>query len=175
MKNKASQSGWPWLLAGTFTAICMAVVLYVVNRGLFNERFTKANRNYDSTLKTSEKNANKPRFEFYNLLPKMDLSLPTTKQQKIPNQNQTKKKYKTNAVFALQAGSFQKSTDADSLKANLTLKGFDVFIKTAEIKQKRWHRVLIGPFKNSKQLNQARLTLQNNKINVIPIELNGNH
>lgn len=65
----------------------------------------------------------------------------------------------------IQAGSFPSLDDAEKLKAKLSLLGMDVSVLTADIPGKgTYHRVRIGPFKDSNELNAALATLKQNGV-----------
>ena len=65
----------------------------------------------------------------------------------------------------LQAGSFQNEHDADNLKAKLALLGIEARIQTQEIPGRGlWHRVRIGPFSQTAQLEKVRAQLKGNGI-----------
>jgi cell division protein FtsN len=65
----------------------------------------------------------------------------------------------------LQAGAFQKSSDADNLKARLALAGLEAQIQTATLSDNSvWHRVRLGPYSTSAELDRARAVLRENKI-----------
>ena len=82
------------------------------------------NKNKNNNTKKITSNNN---YEFYNLLPKMGSS--TTKNQ-----------------YFIQAGTFHNITEADELKAKLTLQGFETKIETSSIHNNNWYKVLLGPF-----------------------------
>ena len=68
-------------------------------------------------------------------------------------------------VYYLQAGAFQKSSDADNLKARLALAGLEAQIQTATLPDNSvWHRVRLGPYTRAPELDQARAVLRENKI-----------
>lgn len=63
------------------------------------------------------------------------------------------------ALF-LQAGAFQKTQDADNLKARLALMGFDASVQPFTVADKgTLQRVRIGPFKSPEEMNRARTIL----------------
>jgi len=65
----------------------------------------------------------------------------------------------------LQAGAFQKTADAESLKARLAMLGFEAGIQAAEVPDKgTMHRVRVGPFANAETMNRARDQLSQNGI-----------
>jgi cell division protein FtsN len=96
----------------------------------------------------------KPRFDFYEILP--GKQEPTARRDtKGPERE----------VMYLQAGAFQKSSDADNLKARLALAGLEAQIQTATLSDSSvWHRVRLGPYATTAELDRARAVLRENKI-----------
>ena len=65
----------------------------------------------------------------------------------------------------MQAGAFQKPSDADNLKARLALAGLEAKIQTATLSDNSvWHRVRLGPYATTAELDRARAVLRENKI-----------
>jgi cell division protein FtsN len=95
------------------------------------------------------------RFDFYRILPgdegqSLKRPLPATA---------------TKEVFYLQAGAFQRASDADNLKARLALAGLEAQIQTATLDDKSvWHRVRLGPYSDAQAMSHARDVLRENKI-----------
>jgi len=76
-------------------------------------------------------------------------------------------------VYYLQAGAFQKSSDADNLKARLALAGMEAQIQTATLPDSSiWHRVRLGPYGNAQELDKAQNMLKLNKIDGAVIKVN---
>jgi cell division protein FtsN len=66
----------------------------------------------------------------------------------------------SNEIFFLQVGSFQKAADADNLKAKLALTGLEASVQEVSIPEKgTMHRVRVGPFRDSEEMNRARTLL----------------
>lgn len=61
--------------------------------------------------------------------------------------------------FFLQAGSFRRREDADSLRAQIILLGQNVKVETGKVREENWHRVLVGPFATREQLAGAQKSL----------------
>ena len=61
--------------------------------------------------------------------------------------------------FFLQAGSFRRRDDADSLRAQIILLGQNVRVENGKVREETWHRVLVGPFASREQLAGAQKTL----------------
>lgn len=96
------------------------------------------------------------RFDFYEMLPKSGEGTPERKPTNAAGQHQD--------IYYLQAGAFQKSSDADNLKARLALAGLEAQIVTATVSGSVWHRVRLGPFDSESAMNEARGVLQENHI-----------
>lgn len=60
-------------------------------------------------------------------------------------------------IYFLQVGSFQKAADADNLKAKLALTGLYASVQEVSIPEKgTMHRVRVGPFRDTEEMNRAR-------------------
>ncbi len=80
-----------------------------------------------------------------------------------------------NEQYFLQVASFKSEADADNLKAQLALQGFEAVVQTAAIpEQGTWHRVRVGPLKNIDTINKVRADLINNDFsaNLIKVQTN---
>ncbi|HTZ00615.1 MAG TPA: SPOR domain-containing protein, partial [Rhodocyclaceae bacterium] len=75
----------------------------------------------------------------------------------------------------LQAGAFQKPTDADNLKAKLALLGVDTGVQEISIPDKgTMYRVRVGPFTNLEEMNRARGLLSQNGIQATVVKVKDN-
>ena len=111
-------------------------------------------------LKPQEaRQADAKRFDFYKILPGTEEAVTDKDLQRNPPQGAARD------VYYLQAGAFQKASDADNLKARLALAGLEAQIQTATLPDKSvWHRVRLGPFASADAMTQARGVLRDNKI-----------
>ena len=116
----------------------------------------------------SVKPENKPRFDFYKILPGSEE--PATDQQF--KEAQQKTPAQTKEAFFLQAGAFQNAPDADNLKARLALMGMEATVQTTTVPDKGvWHRVRVGPYTTVDDLNRARDTLKQSGIDTTLIKV----
>lgn len=110
--------------------------------------------------KPGDKPAEKPRFEFYKILPGSQEPVP----QAEPKPAVAAPKPAGDALF-LQAGSFQNPADADNLKARLALMGVEASVQQVTLPEKGiMHRVRIGPYANPDEMAKARTLLAQNGI-----------
>ena len=113
----------------------------------------------------------KPRFDFYNLLPEMEVIVQDEEIKGAPSKEGVKR-VEQPGTYLLQAGSFRSHTQADQLRAKLALMGLETSNKSVRVNSKQaWHRVRVGPFLNLSDLNQARSMLKKNGIDAILIRL----
>ncbi len=65
----------------------------------------------------------------------------------------------------LQVGAFQKTADAENLKARIAMLGFEANILEVDVPDKGvMHRVRTGPYANAEEMNRARTQLSQNGI-----------
>jgi len=101
------------------------------------------------------------RFDFYTLLPEREVIVPT-------EQDSVKSEPQEAVIYILQAGSFRKLVDADRLRAQLILMGYETKVEAVSSKGgDLWHRVQIGPFQSRSALAQARSRLINKGIDTL--------
>ena len=134
--------------------------------------------------------AAKPRFEFYTMLPEMEVVVPEeelvqptpTKIDAPPRKSATatgqvtptaaKIQTANTGSYVLQVGSFRAAADAERLKANLALLGVAANVQTVQVNgADTWHRVRAGPYPALKALNDARSRLKSNKIDAIVLKV----
>nr|WP_274519893.1 MULTISPECIES: SPOR domain-containing protein [unclassified Halorhodospira] len=76
--------------------------------------------------------------------------------------------------YLLQAGSFRRHDDAESMRATLALVGLPAQIHTVELDEgEEWHRVRVGPFDDSDRLEEARTRMEDNDIQPLMLRQDG--
>jgi cell division protein FtsN len=120
--------------------------------------------------KPGDKVSEKPRFEFYKILPGEQQATPQGAAPAAPAAPAAAEKPAPAAaapaeLLYLQAGAFQKAADADNLKAKLAMLGFEAGVQEQAIPDKgTMHRVRVGPFASPDEMNRARTQLSQNGI-----------
>jgi cell division protein FtsN len=72
----------------------------------------------------------------------------------------------------LQAGAFQKVADAENLKARLAMLGFEASILAVDVPEKGvMHRVRVGPYAGTEEMNRARGQLSQNGIQAAVVRI----
>ncbi|MEM7208957.1 MAG: SPOR domain-containing protein [Pseudomonadota bacterium] len=131
------------------------------------------------------KNESMPRFEFYSILPELEVVIPDeftdTLKDVLPDieQTATESAQENDAAEAppasgetyfIQAGSFNKKEDAERMKVKLLLLGLDVDTKAVTVEGKQYHRVRIGPLVDYGAFETARDRLKENNIQYIVLK-----
>ncbi len=174
-KHPNSIPGWAWLLAGLAIGLFVALLVYIndftasSNKSAVKKAFTDiVNTTTDNVKQLKKKSASitkehgtknsKPRFDFYTILPELEVTVPDEELQQ--KSSGTAKKQPI-AALMLQAGSFRKFDAADKLKATLALQGISARIQTiTKTNGDKWHRVQVGPIHDLNVLNQTRHRLR---------------
>ena len=73
--------------------------------------------------------------------------------------------------YRVQVGSFRERREADRLRAELALGGFESSIQTADTANGTWHRVMLGPFRGRAAAEAAKarvLSAQGIEARIVP-------
>lgn len=113
----------------------------------------------------SAKTEDKPRFDFYRILPGKEE--PVTERQMREAATQAAKPGAPKESYFLQVGSFPNPADADNLKAKLALMGMEATVAPANVAGKGvWYRVRLGPYTRVDEINRIRQKLTQNGVDV---------
>jgi cell division protein FtsN len=183
-REKPASKGSPFLtglLIGLLLGIAIAVAFTLMIKGTnspFVSKDTQAPsveapnnpEAKDTSKEKTEDTAEKPRFDFYNILPGNDNK---AAEQEIKQNASRDEQAKPSQSYYLQVGSFQTEEEADNMKAKLALLGMETIVQTATIPDKGvWHRVRVGPFDNVDQINKAKAELVQNGFSTDLIKMN---
>lgn len=96
----------------------------------------------------------KPRFDFYKILPGGDSSAPAP----VPTPAPTQQADTSERVY-LQLGAFQDPAEADNLKARLAFMGFEASVQRVDTDKGVLQRVRIGPYASAQDADGVRAKL----------------
>ena len=153
-------------LAGVLTGVALSGGIFLAARlGVFPYLGFGEITGPVSAPLTAEKRA-EPRFEFYTLLPAMEVEVET--EPFVPRAPKTDKSEEerpaSDVRYVVQAGSFRRYADADTQKARLALLGLESVIHSVSINGgETWHRVRLGPLAGD-ALAAARAELAENRV-----------
>ncbi len=159
MARNQSKSIWVWALLLIILASFVAFVLFLDRQIVSNSSNTPAPRQDSSS-------ENKPTIDFYSVLPKREVEINISDEERAGIENPTINKEVVGKSI-LQVGSFQSASDADGLKAQLAFLGLQASIKSAVVNDETWHRVQLGPFASETNLSRAKNLLIENRIKYI--------
>ena len=118
-------------------------------------------------------NGDKPRFDFYKILPGNAEAIPDPKpadqKQADAAKDKNEKESTLKEPIYLQTGSFQSAGDADNQKARLALMGAEASVQQVMLQDKVWYRVRLGPFNKMDEVSSMRsdLAKQGIEANVV--------
>lgn len=118
-------------------------------------------------MKSTNEKANKSQYDFFTVLPEMEVVVP---EQELANKKaeadakakaESPDKPVTNDSdsYILQVGSFRAAADAEQMKARLALQGFTALTQTVTVNDETWHRVRIGPVAGARKADEMRRQL----------------
>ena len=178
MKDKAPRKsgggaipGYIWFIGG-FALGVIVTVLYRVGTPVPGYAPAKDGADAPSTA-AAPSTANE--FTFHDILGNLEVAVPgklkpEPKADPSAGAAGTTDPAKPAPVYALQVGAFRAEADADRMRAELALLGFEARIQKATIDDKdTWYRVRLGPFKDAAEFERVRARLEENKIKSVPV------
>ncbi len=167
-------SCWAWLVVGLLIGLFGAFLVYIrehprvaLMTGLASAPATSPAQ----TLKAQQDSPQghrppKPRFEFYTVLPEMEVRVPD---EQLPRrETRRQKNVEDSASYVLQVASFKSHQEADRLKARLALLGMEAKIQTVSVNGKQtWHRVRLGPVSREAEVEDLNRRLKEMNLKAI--------
>lgn len=152
--------GWIWMLTG------LVIGLSVTFLPKLNEQKQMSVPASPDKPDTSLEQSTKRKFDFYTLLPELEVVVDENSSAKINNNlNQDA------GVFVLQVGSFKSEKEADTLKARLALMGVETNIEIVTVNSIKWHRVRVGPSADKNRLQATQSRLRNEKMDSVLLKV----
>jgi cell division protein FtsN len=185
-KQQRQVPGWVWFLSGLLVGLFFSGLAWLKLLPADGQlalpppqaQNQKQGVTKQQPARKKEPAAPKPRFDFYTILPEMEVVVPEPEPEKAPPPVK-RGKLKREPVAAasgrymLQMGSFRKYADADRLKASLALVGIQAEIQKVRVSGSgTFHRVRSGPY-TQKKVNQLRSRLKQHRIDSLVIKLKG--
>lgn len=165
-RKKPQAPVWLWLVAGVLLGLAIATAAIIggyvpqpnetAGPGTPTPGFGKPESS-DAIVEDSP-GTTKRRFDFFTVLPEMEVVVPETEIRKYAQSDST------SGPYILQVGSFRNSADAERLKAQLALLGMLAKIQQVTVNGATWHRVRLGPYDSAREVNRLQINLRNNSI-----------
>ena len=187
-KQKQQRPGWVWFIAGLMVGVFISGLVWLKmfpSGQLFTKQaaISKPESKPVVTEKREEEQPDtpKPRFDFYTILPEMEVVVPdpieeadntatVTAAETAEPAAKPSESLDSASGYMLQMGSFRNYADADRLKASLALVGIQAEIQKVSIKGGDiYYRVRSGPYDKA-QVNSLRAKLKEKKISSLIIK-----
>ncbi len=187
-RKRKPSPGWVWMLAGLTVGLFVALLVFLHQRYPAPEvrlahpapqahpRRPQGAVGEPAARRPSKDvgagAATKPKFDFYTILPEMEVMVP---EQDIAGKvKHGVAQVKTPGAYVLQVGSFRRYDQADRLKAQLALLGLEANIQGVTVNgNETWHRVRLGPFHSLHKLNETRGVLKQHHVEALLLKLKG--
>jgi cell division protein FtsN len=171
--------GWAWLFGGIAVGVVTVSGYHQWQRSHHRTR-PAAEAAVPAPAKKAEEPA-APRYEFYRLLPKMEVVVPESELQRTapapktaPAPGPRSGASTAEAHYLLQAGSYTSYAQADQVKARLALLGIEASIQAVSAgADARRFRVRVGPFRDLGRVNDVRSRLKQHAIDAIVLKVSG--
>jgi len=106
----------------------------------------------------------KSRYDFFTVLPEMEVVVPEQELNEKSQPQETPATQSDSGTYLLQVSSVRDKSDAEQLKAQLALLGFQAHIQTVTVNDVTWHRVRVGPVSGARQADETRNKLADNNF-----------
>jgi len=184
-RKQPALSPWVGVISGLLIGLFVAFLVYIkMQAAPVQQVFVKetiplpqqapAEKAPDAQKDSKEAVAapSKPRFDFYTLLPEMEVLVP--EQEITGKPEQGVRQVEQPGTYFLQVGSFRNSEQAERFKAELALLGLETGIQKVTIDNKTtWHRVRVGPFSVLDDLNSTRRLLKQRGVESTLVKVTG--
>jgi cell division protein FtsN len=158
------------IIASAIAVYMLKSPLPFVNKSKAGDRATSAEQapkqraEAKSGASTSDQRADKPKLEFYNILPGQESGAGKSSAERTEAAEQVvtvaKLPDSSRDSYIIQAGSFQNPSEADNVKARLAFIGLQASIEPVALPDKgTWYRVRLGPYRNPHEINSIRQQL----------------
>ncbi len=124
-------------------------------------------RERESSESHQEAQAQRPKFEFYTVLPEQNLSKPAPKVSDTQAGITSSSTKAATDYFIVQAGSFRNEADADRRRAELILMGLDPKIDQVTNQAGRWYRVFVGPLSERSEAERVKALTASQNIETL--------
>lgn len=169
-----STPGWLWLIVGFILGFGAAMgVTWLQQSDTELPRVDLEPKNGEGDGESSDEDG-KSRFNFYRMLESFEVIVPE-EEVRVRDSDSGRAGPTEEGAYVLQVGSFRNEADADRLRANLGMSGFESHIQRVSIDDgTTYYRVRIGPIEDPEQLERTRGRLEDQGIEPLLIRLREN-
>ena len=202
-REKTAWPAWVWLGIGVLLGLAISATVLIKDWAPMLRKKNLPQPNAEATApKESEQAvadeaskkpaAPKKSFDFYTVLPEMEVVIPDAELSAKARAEQQKQQAAiaaaqnnpnatatapvatppadANARYVLLAGSYGDAKTADEAKAKLAMLGIIAKVQTVSVNGKTWNRVMVGPYANASDTEAAQKTLADAGVKAIPMK-----
>ncbi|OBS09455.1 SPOR domain-containing protein [Acidihalobacter prosperus] len=194
--GKSGTPGWAWLAVGLAIGLFAGFLFYLSKRpapphqsvfalppapAKHADRPVAKPKDQPGASTTSAPAPAKPKFDFYTLLPKLQVDVPKPPpslgrdRAAKPETSPAAPPEKVSAPgrYLLQVASFGTEGQANVLKAKLAFQGIVAAVSPAKVKDYTWYRVQVGPYSNLAELNAMIAKLEKQHLKPLVVKMGG--
>jgi len=166
-----SHSGWVWLIVGFMLGFATAMgVTWLQQSENELPRIELEPVDREAPEEGAEEDE-RGRFNFYRMLESFEVVVPE-EEVRVRETDRESRQPSEEGRYILQVGSFRNEADADRMRANLGLAGFESRIQRVSIDDgQTYYRVRVGPIENPEELARTRDRLEDQGIEPLLIRL----
>jgi cell division protein FtsN len=182
-KPERQVPAWVWVFTGV---IFGGFVMFLYHLAMLRINAEQIASTDSPPAGKTEETQSGPRFDFYAVLPKMEVIVPKNEDEMQPSRrapttaspepstptqpNATPSPAISQDQYLLQAGSFRRNADADRRRGELILHGLSARVQPVSMGNgDTWYRVMVGPFDNANAAHRAQDRLANAGIETLAI------
>ena len=162
---------WLWMTTGLMAGLFAAMLMYLHRHSAppaltVQQPPAEAPAPRAGTAPAAAESS-EPRYDFYTLLPKREVEISS---EDLEPAREREAKRLADGPWLLQAGSFRQYSQADALRAQLAMSGFESSIDLTEGDNGVWHRVRLGPYTSKREVDRIRSKLARAQVRAIIIK-----
>jgi cell division protein FtsN len=164
-RRGAGGHGLVWFASGLVCGLALATVVIltgVLPGGPQNEQPAQPSGRDEPPIAESEAPARSRSYEFFTVLPEIEVVVPEQEIEQRARGDEPSVEDGVTGPYLLQVGSFRSASDAEGVRAQVTLLGLDARIQNVTVDDSSWHRVRVGPFESARAADAARRRLLEN-------------
>ncbi|MEA5446202.1 SPOR domain-containing protein [Gammaproteobacteria bacterium AB-CW1] len=166
--------GWVWLIAGFVLGFgaAMAVTWLQQSDTELPQLDLEAAREQAESDEGDEAEEGRSRFNFYRMLESFEVVVPEEEVRVREPEGGESVEPTPEGRYILQVGSFRSESDADRMRAELGMAGFESHIQRVTIDDgQTYYRVRVGPIEDAERLDRTRSRLEDQGIEPLLIRL----
>ena len=164
-RGSSGGHGLAWFVSGLVCGLVLATVVIlggIVPGGPEDDQPAVPSGRDEPPIAESEAPERSRSYEFFTVLPEIEVVVPEREIEQRARGAEPDSDDGVAGPYLLQVGSFRSASDAEGLRAQVTLLGLEARIQNVTVDDSTWHRVRVGPFDSARSADEARRRLLDN-------------